>query len=1059
MTVEYKKERTALMLKVLLIGGLLSVSLFIDSTVARDSAENSVREILSMDFDWRFALGHASDIAKDFDYWGGDPASKAKTGDPAGPANPAFNDRGWEIIDIPHDWVVSLKYNRAAEERHAYKEIGRRYPQNCIGWYRKTFNIPKDDLGKRITVEFDGIFRDSKVWLNGHPMASHESGYTSFSFDVSDYLNYGGDNTITVRADATGYELWSWEGAGIYRHARMVKTHPLHVAKWGTYVKSRVKQAGDSALAELTIETTLRNEQDEEVRPQVISIILGPDGRKITNVKSHVKQGMGPWSDQVVTQKARIDDARLWSLEQPHLYKLFTTVKLAGEIVDTYETTFGIRTIKFDSDKGFFLNGKHVKIKGVCCHQDFGGVGVAVPDAVQDFKIKRLKEMGANGLRTAHNWVAPEALDACDEQGFLVMNEARMSGSTDELITQLTDMVRRDRNHPSVIIWCLGNEEHVVQKNVVGQRIMKSMRRAVRELDTTRPVSLAVHGGDGGPVNESLDLLGCNYIRLGNLDDLHEREPDMPIYVSEASCTSTVRGNYHRDEMNRSTGYDDGAYAPGWSWTAETSWKYVAQREYLAGTFVWTGFDYGGEPGAPWPCVHTDWGGMMDRTGFAKDNYYYYQSWWSDKTVLHLFPHWNWAGKEGQEIWIWAHSNCDEVELMVNGQSMGRKRMEENSHLEWHAKYEPGAIEAIGYKNGRRVATSRRETTGAPAGFRLKPDRVNINADNLDVALVTVEVVDDKGRIVPTAVNSIDFTVEGGGEIIGICNGDPACHVLENQTIYPAFNGLLMVYVKAGFQAGPIFLNARVQGLEPASVTINAVECQVRPYLFTSFEGSSGMAIVPAGGYFSEFDDVTVTMSAPSKHVRLHDTLDGSDPENESAQYEGPIKLSGPCTIKARTFIHTKGVGDIVAAEFKLADALVETDLIRRGDEAKRIKMSVSGADQLILVVEDGGDTYDMDHADWAEARLIDTQGKAVNLSSLKPLFHKQGWGDLGIDVSVQGNPLRIGGRAFSHGLGTHSTGETVFALEGQYDYFEAWVGVDDEAAQEGSVRFKVIAN
>ena len=1018
---------------------------------------NSAREVLNMDFDWKFVLGHASDIDKDFDYWGGDPAGQAKTGDPAGPANPAFNDSAWQVIDVPHDWVVGLDYNRSAEERHAYKEIGRRYPENSIGWYRKTFKTSKEDLGKRITVEFDGIFRDSKVWLNGHPMASHESGYTSFSFDVSDYLNYGDQNTITVRADATGYELWSWEGAGIYRHVRMVKTDPLHVAKWGTYVKSNVKMRGDKASAELNIETTIENQQDDASDCTVISVIVDPAGKKVARISSGPKSSIQGWSEGVVNQKVKIDKARLWSLEDPALYKMLTTVKQGGKVVDTYETTFGIRTIKFDPDKGFFLNGKHVKIKGVCCHQDHGGVGTAVPNAVQDWRIKRLKEMGANGLRVAHNWVAPEALDACDEQGYLVMNEARMSGSTEELIEQLTDMVRRDRNHPSIIIWCLGNEEHTIQSNVTGQRIMKSMKRAVRDLDTTRPVSLAVHGGDGGPVNESLDILGCNYIRLGDLDDLHKREPDKPIYVSEASCTSTVRGIYERDEMNRSTGYDDGAYAPGWSKTAEDSWTYVADREFLAGTFVWTGFDYGGEPGAPWPCVHTDWGGMMDRAGFAKDNFYYYQSWWSGKTVLHLFPHWNWTGKEGKDIWIWAHSNCDEVELIVNGKSMGKKKMVPNSHLEWHAKYQPGYIEAKGYKDGKLVATSRRETTGKPASIRFRPDRTIINADNQDVAMIIAEVVDDKGRVVPTAGNTINFTVEGSGDIIGICNGDPACHVSEDQTTYPAFNGLLMVYVKSGFQAGPITLQAQAEGLKTASVTINAAECEIKPYMFTSFEGASGLTISPAGGYFSNFDDLTVTMTVPSNQVRLRYTLDGNDPVNGSPIYEGPIKILGPCTIKARLFIHTKGVGEIISAEFKKAGKMVQTDVIRRGDEPVLIKMSVSGAEELVLVVEDGGDTYDMDHADWADAKLIDKDGEEVYLSSLTPVGEKQGYGELGFDKSIQGNRLSIGTRSFDRGLGAHSVSEIRFDIANKYEYFESWVGIDNEAASEGSVKFKVL--
>lgn len=474
---------------------------------------------------------------------------------------------------------------------------------------------------------------------------------------------------------------------------------------------------------------------------------------------------------------------------------------------------------------------------------------------------------------------------------------------------------------------------------------------------------------------------------------------------------------------------------------------------------MWTGFDYGGEPGAPWPCVHTDWGGMMDRTGFPKDNYYYYQSWWSDKTILHLFPHWNWAGKEGKDIWIWAHSNCDEVELIVNGKSMGRKKMEQNSHLEWYAQYQPGYIEAIGYKDGQLVATSKRETTKAPAGIRLKPDRTNINADNQDVAIVTVEVIDDKGRIVPTAANTISFTTEGGAEIIGICNGDPACHVPEDQTIYPAFNGLLMVYLKAGFQAGQVTLKAQAENLEPASVTINAAQCDVKPYIFASFEGSSGMSITPAGGYFSDFENVTVTMTAPSKHVRLRYTLDGSEPTVNSALYEEPFKLTGPYVIKARIFIHTKAVGDTISAEFKQVDSMFQTDIIRRADEPTYIKMSVSGATELVLIVEDGGDTYDMDHADWADAKLIDKEGYETYLSTLTPVRESQGWGELGFDKSIQGNPIRIGSRSFDHGLGAHSVSEIVFDIAGKYEHFESWVGIDAEAADIGSVVFKAVAN
>ncbi len=913
------KRRPVIVVRTVLLAVFLSACATVmqkESPAAAITPGESAREVLNMDFGWKFSLGHAADMEKDFDYWGGDPASDAKTGETAGPPHQGFDDGAWEMVDIPHDWGIGVGYDEEAEALHAYMKIGRKYPENCIGWYSKTIDIPAEDLGKRITLEFDGIFRDSKVWLNGHLMWEHTSGYTSFGFDISDYVNYGGKNRIVVRADATGYELWSYEGAGIYRHVRLVKTAPLHIEQWGTYVWPEVTLDGDTASAILNIETTLENQQDENARCEVESVIVGPDGTVVAQVSSGPEDGIEGWSKQTVRQKTKLEEAVLWSLDAPNLYTMLTTVRHEGAIVDTFETTFGVRTIRFDADKGFFLNEKPVKIKGVCLHQDHGGVGIAVPDAVHDYRVHRVKDMGSNAIRTAHNWVAPEALDATDRLGCMVMNETRMSGSTEELLEQLGSMVRRDRNHPSIIIWSIGNEEIAIQGNVTGQRIARTMRRLVRKLDTTRPVTLSIHGGDGGPVNESIDILGCNYLNLGDLDALHAKQ-DKPIFVSEASCTATVRGNYVHDEMNRSTGYDDGAHSPGWGKPAEESWKYVAEREFLAGTFVWTGFDYGGEPDSNrWPSVHTDWG-IMDRACFPKDNFYYYQSWWSDKTVLHLLPHWNWAGKEGEEIWIWCQSNCDEVELIVNGESMGRKKMSRNSHLEWYAKYEPGYIEARGYINGELVATTRRETSGEATTLRLNPDRMAINADNHDVSLVTVEVLDKKGGVVPTAGNNIEFSIEGDGKIIGICNGDPACHVLENETTYPAFNGLLMVFVQSGLQPGSITLNAKSEGLDPVSVVIESLATEVKPFVIPSFGEEARAMIEPAGGTFEDFDDVIVTLRAPSESVNLRYTLDGKDPDHTSTLYSGPFKLTGPAVIKSRAFFYTKGVGSITTAEFK----------------------------------------------------------------------------------------------------------------------------------------------
>jgi beta-galactosidase len=595
------------------------------------------RERIKMDFDWKFSLGHGADMAKDFNYWGGDPSGDAKTGDVTGPPHPDFNDNSWESLDVPHDWAVGIGYDRSADPYHAYKKIGRAWPENCIGWYRKTFEIPSSDLGKRINIEFDGIFRDSRVWLNGHPVWHHESGYTSFGIDITDYINYGKENIIVVRADATGHELWSYEGAGIYRHVWLLKTDPLHVARWGTYVNAEVSMDNKGgSTAQLSIETIIENQGDENPEFTLISSIKDPDGKVVEMVTS--KKSIQPWNEEVILQKTTLSDAELWSMESPNLYSVTTRIVKSGEIVDSYETTFGIRSFNFDADRGFFLNGEPVKLKGVCLHQDHGGVGIALPDRLHGFRVDKLKEMGSNSIRTAHNWVSPEMLDVCDRLGMTVIEEARMSGSSKELLEQLGSMVRRDRNHPSIIVWSLGNEEHVIQGTDVGGRIIRSMKREVKKWDRSRPMTIGMNGSWGSVVTEEVDIHGSNYLKMGNIDEIHEKFPHKPIILSESSSLLTTRGVYEVAEgSGHANEYDE--TLPVWGKTAEEMWQFVAERDWLAGTYVWTGFDYGGEP-LPgfWPAVNSNFG-ILDRAGFPKDVFYYYQSWWSDSTVLHLSPH------------------------------------------------------------------------------------------------------------------------------------------------------------------------------------------------------------------------------------------------------------------------------------------------------------------------------------------------------------------------------------------------------------------------------------
>lgn len=807
---------------------ILSVLFFL---AAGDTALGvSQRERLSMDIGWEFNLGHLCDVEKDFGYQ----ENRSKTSRPDGPCNPEFDASGWPKVDLPHDWAVGLTVDSGADAMHAYKPLGRKYPENSVGWYRKSFEIPESDLGRRLSLEFDGVFRNCEVWLNGYSLYRHLSGYTSFAIDITDYVNYGGRNVVVVRVDASGYELWSYEGAGIYRHVWLVKTSAVHVAQWGTFAMPEVE--GDSAI--VTIETEVANKSDEGTNVKLRSTVFDAEGKEVAKVESG--RLMEGWSEAEIKRKVKVNDVHLWSLEEPYLYKLVTEVEKKGEVIDRCETNFGIRSIRFDADAGFFLNGESVRLKGVCLHQDHGGVGIAIPDVLHDFRIKKMKEMGANAFRCAHNPVAPEALDAADRLGMLVINETRAPGSTDERLEQLRSIVRRDRNHPSVILWSLANEEGSLEKGQTGVRVIKSMKRLVRELDPSRPVTMAIARGLDGEAAHELDVAGCNYIKKEHkLEELHEKYPSRPWVLTESCCHSTSRGVYENDAVGRFSNYDENPAC--WGNPAEKMWRWCVENRWMAGTFIWTGFDYAGEPLAwmddckrlsseeIWPILHTQWG-IVDRCGFEKDPFYYFKSWWTDEVVLHVFPHWNWAGKEGKEIRVWCYSNCEEVELILNGKSYGKAKMERNSHLEWKVGYEPGYIEVKGYNGEKVVATSRRETTGEAASIRLEPDRMKIKADNHDVSQVTLRIIDGKGRMVPIANNKVELSVSGG-KIIGVCNGDPADHVPENQTTHPVFNGLLMVYVQSSFEAGPIVLKAGAKGLKGAEVTIEAQSCKVRPYV------------------------------------------------------------------------------------------------------------------------------------------------------------------------------------------------------------------------------------
>jgi beta-galactosidase len=728
------------------------------------------RERLLMDFGWHFAYGNATNPAKDFDPANNGFTYLAKAGDGGGAAAADFDDRGWRTLNLPHDWAVELPFDGRGSESHGYKAIGRNFPENSVGWYRKSFSIPAADLGRHITVEFDGAFRDSMVWVNGFYVGRQASGYTSFSYDLTDYLNYGGENVIAVRVDASLEEGWFYEGAGIYRHVWLSKTAPLHVAHWGTFVTTEVKPGA----AGVTARVTVKNEAPAGAAFDIEQSVLNAEGKNIAS--GELKQlSLGAGESGEFSALLTVPSPALWSLETPYLYKLVTEIRKEGAVVDRYETPFGIRTIRFDANEGFFLNGKRVELKGTCDHQDHAGVGVAVPDELNAFRVAQLKKMGSNAIRTSHNPPTPELLDACDQMGMLVMDENRRTGTSPEVLGELESLIRRDRDHPSVVIWSIGNEEWTIEGNEKGTRITQTMQTLARSLDPTRRFTVAISGGWGQGSSVSIDVMGFNYYTHGNNDSYHAQFPAKPSVATEDASTFSTRGVYVPDEEHQhKTAYD--VNKPDWGILAEESWTHYATRTYVAGLFQWTGFDYRGEP-TPyhWPAISSQFG-ILDVCGFPKDNFYYYQAWWSDQPVLHLLPHWNWPGKDGQDIDVWVQSNCGEVELFLNGQSQGRKTMKPNSHLEWKVKYAPGTLLARGYKDGKEILTDKVETTGEPAAVQLTPHQTAIRADGEDVAVITVQANDEQGRMVPTATNEIAFTITGPGRIIGVGNGDPSSH-------------------------------------------------------------------------------------------------------------------------------------------------------------------------------------------------------------------------------------------------------------------------------------------
>jgi beta-galactosidase len=744
------------------------ITLISCTTKAQNNHQPPVREKLLMDSGWRFALGNACDAQKDFGTGTGYFSYFAKAGYGDGAASPGFDDRAWRILDLPHDWCAELPFDKRGSFSHGYKAIGRNFPENSVGWYRKKFFIPQSGLGKRISIDFDGVFRNSIVWVNGFYLGTEHSGYTGFSYDITDYLNYGGENVVAVRVDATMEEGWFYEGAGIYRNVWLSKVSPLHVIKNGTFITTGL----ENNTATITARTTVINESTGNSNFNIDESIVDSTGKTIaSDIRKNLKLNKG--DEKEFISQLRVINPKLWSVETPYMHKLKTVIRSRGRVVDMYETDFGIRTVRFDAKQGFFLNGKHLKILGTNDHQDHAGVGIAVPYALQVFRIKQLKKMGSNAIRTAHNPPSPEFLEACDRLGMLVLDENRLMGINEEHLSCLERLMKRDRNHPSVVLWSLGNEEWAIEGNIKGARIGATMQNFAQRLDSSRAFTTAISGGWDNGTGTVMQVMGYNYIVQGDIDEHHKKFSWQAGIGTEESNTIGTRGIYVTDS---SIAHMAPTNRMPENVGTESGWKFYAERPFLAGLFYWTGFDYRGEMNPfDWPAISSQYG-IVDLCGFPKDIFYYLKSWWGKEPVLHVFPDWNLKGHEGENIKVTVYSNCKQVELLLNNKSLGKKQMPINGHLEWMVNYQPGVLLARGYKDDKLITEKKIESSSAAAAINLIPDHNVINADGEDVSVITVKVKDINGICVPNDSSKIYFSLSGPGRIIGVGNGDPSSH-------------------------------------------------------------------------------------------------------------------------------------------------------------------------------------------------------------------------------------------------------------------------------------------
>lgn len=806
---------------------LITSSILLGFLIFKTNAQQ-VREKINIDKGWLFHFGHAANAEKDFNFSIAN--SFAKSGASKGtPIDPKFLDTAWRKLDLPHDWAVELPFvykDNFDVMSHGFKPVGGLFPETSIGWYRKSIFIPTSDSGKRIAIGFDGVFRDAQFWLNGFYLGRNESGYLGVEYDVTDFVRFNSNNVITVRVDATQYEGWFYEGAGIYRHVWLHKYNNVHIAPDGIFAHTSI--SGNRAT--INIETTLGNNHAYNANATISAYLTHRNGERIA-VAKEIPVNISATGERTIKQTIPVNNPRLWSPDDPYLYRLIVEVKDGGKVLDKQEMRYGIRTIEVKPN-GVYVNGKHTKLHGVNCHQDHAGVGSALPDYLQYYRISLLKRLGVNAYRTSHNAPTPELLDACDSLGMLVMDEQRLLNTGPEYMQQLERLVKRDRSRTSVFMWSIGNEEGWVQTNSHGKRMAQTMIAKLAQLDPTRTSTYAADLANVFQgINEVIPVRSFNYRQFA-VADYHRDHPNQPIIGTEMGSTVTTRGVWQKDTIR---GYvpDQDITAPWWASTAEEWWKLAAVNDFWLGGFVWTGLDYRGEPTPyEWPNINSHFG-IMDMAGFPKNIYYYYQSWWTDKDVLHISPHWNlaearpeWPSRIGKPVDIWVNSNADEVELFLNGKSLGKKTMPRNSHIKWDVNYEPGTVKAVAYKQGRTFSKEI-STSGTPTEVVVTPYKTTLVADGQDVSVINISTVDSEGRIVPVADNMIRFKVEGDARIIGVGNGDPSSHepdiCAEGMWQRSLFNGHAQVLVQAGTTSGMIKFEATANGLYKGATEIITV--------------------------------------------------------------------------------------------------------------------------------------------------------------------------------------------------------------------------------------------